>query len=33
MGSALRAYMEEYQDKDQMLFQAIINLRRGYKEI
>ena len=31
MGSALRAYMEEYQDQDQMLFQAIINLRRGDK--
>lgn len=31
MGSALRAYTEEYEDQDQMLFQAIIKLKRGDK--
>jgi hypothetical protein len=31
MGNALRAYTEQYEDENQMLFQAIINLRRGIK--
>ena len=31
MGNALKAYLEEYQDQDQVLFQAIIRLRRGDK--
>lgn len=31
MGNDLKAYLEEYQDQDQVLFQAIIRLRRGDK--
>ena len=32
MGNALKAYTEKYEDQDQMLFQAIIKLKRGNKK-
>lgn len=32
MGNALKAYIEKYEDQDQMLFQAIIKFRRGNKK-
>ncbi|MGB4387535.1 MAG: sigma-70 family RNA polymerase sigma factor, partial [Caldicoprobacterales bacterium] len=32
MGNALQAYTQQYEDQDQMLFQAIIKLKRGNKK-
>ena len=31
MGTALKAYTEHYEGKDQVLFQAVVDLKRGNK--